>query len=905
MRIIRFLNVSVLFLITCSALGQTGLSLSGKVVDINGKPVLFASLMIKETQTSTFSNEKGEFLFSIPGKINRFTLSVSYVGKKTFEHEYTSSQLTQPLRITLLDNSLALEEVDVAFSIKNTENSSSSIVFDKEAIEQARAFSLMDVLNLLPGKQTSTPNILGPQTITLRGDQGGLFDMNNSLGVAIVMDGIRLSNDANMQSRSPSQFGLAGSILGGANGTNSSDVPFQGMDLRDIPVETIEKVEVIQGVASAKYAEITDGAILIERQAGHTPYQFTVNINGSTTNYALSKGIILPHKTGALNLGFNYASSNADPRDKVKRYNRYANSLLWTKAISSGVKNTLTVDYNIRRDNVSLDTDDDSRRMSYSREDRWRFSNRLSVKTTADWAESVGLNLSYTEGKQDNYAQWHLNQLPKGFTDKDTTGTYLGTTIGGRYLAYEQIVGRPVTASADVNLSGHAYLGETRVNLSYGANYSYSNNGGKGIIADSDRPRWVNSNMTNARKYDYELVPALVNYGFYANGNIRTSIFGTVLSSNIGLRYDIQNGYGTLQPRINNTLALDDQWSLSLAYGISTKAPTLAHRYPAPTYLDIPLLDLYANSSKHLYLVHTEKLLNDNSHLKPSRSQQIEVGVIKRGDFFTNSFFGYAKYNKDGYASAPVVRAFYLPDYEEFEVDGRYDYREKGTYTNHVTTSGNRIVNAVTSNSYGINWLVTSRKIQPIGTSFNLSHTLTYSYYYSAIERLKENTTNLDVGGIKAHYFMYAPEESRQIVMMSKLSTITHIPRIGFVVQMNADINWLKIDRRDTDAYYNPIGLYDENINLIYKESLNHPEELPLYSTTGTYNEETKQPIIYGVVNLNITKEIKKNIRIGITAYNAFNLRPQYVFYNEVTQREVITNYNSAPTVTGGINIKF
>lgn len=880
--------------------------LSGVVTDEEGIGIEFVTIQVKEIGFSSISGQAGAFSVLIPLHLNEIQLRFSSIGRKTIERTVKIGDFSQPIQIRMENNSLTMDEINVTFQHSHTENSSSSIVYNKEAIEQVRAFSLIDVLNTLPGRESVSPTILSPQTIHLRGgDQGGAFNLNNSLGVAIVMDGIRLSNDANMQNRAVSQFGMSSSILGGANGTNSSDVPFQGMDLRDIPVETIERIEVVQGVASAKYSEITDGAIIIERQAGRTPYQFTVNIHGASTNYALSKGFSLPKKGGAINLGLNYASSNADPRDKVKQYHRISNSLMWTKSFGNNIRNTFSADLNIRRDDVLQDPDDDSQRMSYSREERIRISNRLRISTSSTLARSIGLNLSYSEGRQDNYAQWHLNQLPKGYTNKDTTGTYEGVVIGGRYLAFEQIIGNPITGSADLHLTGNYQVGELLVNLSYGANSSYSNNGGKGIIAESDRPRWVNNNMTNARPYDYESIPALINFGLYMNHQLQTKIWDLPLHSNLGLRYDIQNGYGTLQPRINNTLTLPGEWQLSLGYGISTKSPTLAHRYPAPTYIDIPLLDLYSNNNRHLFLVHTEKVINDNSHLKPSRSQQLEAGINKKGKIISSSLFAYAKWNTDGFNSAPVLRAYYLPDYEAHDVDGQLSYREKGTYTNFISSAGNTILNSVRSDSYGLEWSLSTIQIKPIMTNFYLSHSVSYSYYFNDRERLRENTTGLTVDGIRATYFAYGPEESRQWSMMSKLTTSTHIPRIGFIVMMNADVHWMRLTLRDRSAYMQGSAIYNENLDRIDVSELSSPDAIPQYTTSTSYNDETRQPIIYGVINLSVTKEIRKNIRIGISAYNAFNLRPQHVTYNEQTQAETITNYNSAPTVTGGVTIKF
>lgn len=223
-----------------------------------------------------------------------------WLEKKTEQLVIKRGQFSRVLRIKMEELSYTLKEITVNPILQNTINSNSSIVFDEEAIERIQAFSLMDILNTIPGKATVAPNIDKPQMLNLRGNQEGNYALNNSLGIAIVVDGVNLSNDANMQTRSLSQFSMGGGALSGAKSYTGGDVPFQGIDLRDIPVETIEKVEIIQGVASAQFSELTDGAILIDRKAAKTPWSFVTNVNGGSTNFSLSKGVELSKKSRSL-----------------------------------------------------------------------------------------------------------------------------------------------------------------------------------------------------------------------------------------------------------------------------------------------------------------------------------------------------------------------------------------------------------------------------------------------------------------------------------------------------------------------------------------------------------------------------------------------------------------------------
>src|SRR5690606_15794882 len=236
------------------ALAQVPITFTGRVVDEDRNPLEFASISYTQGNVQLGTNAEGIFKFNIRPNTTEVSVLISFVGKKAIQRTLALKDI-RPLNTFVLEElSLNLEEVSVAPERKISESSNSSIVFDKEAIRQVQAFSLMDVLNTLPGKATEAPVINNPQTITLRNgpltsgsnSNDQLYDINNSLGVAIIMDGVIQSNDGNMQSRSLSANGMLKSIIKSNGNFGSFDVPYQGLDLREIPVESIESIEVIQ-----------------------------------------------------------------------------------------------------------------------------------------------------------------------------------------------------------------------------------------------------------------------------------------------------------------------------------------------------------------------------------------------------------------------------------------------------------------------------------------------------------------------------------------------------------------------------------------------------------------------------------------------------------------------------------
>lgn len=898
--VVIFLNSSVL-------LAQKRDRFFGFVKDKAGVPLEFAAIHYKDRDVSTISNEKGAFSFQINPEDDEITVVISFVGRKTLEKKFKKSEFGVIHHFILEELSLTIDDVSVQGRRQAESSSNSSIVFDRQAIEQVQAFNLMDVMNTLPGKATIAPDLHRSQTLTLRSAQDGVFDFSNSFGISILMDGIAINDNANMQSMSLSHYGMAGSILGGARGNAGTDVPYQGVDLRDIPVENIESIEVIQGVASAKYSDLTDGAVIIERQAGRTSYNFGTNVNGGSISNSLSKGFALGRKAGALNVSTNYSLSNNDPRDKVNRYGKLSQSVMWTKNFGSAVKNTLSVDYDQRLDEVKEDPDDDTKQKSHSKNKGFRVSNRFNLTLSEGFVRSVGVSSSFSARNQDTYKQWLLNGLPKPYANKDTTGIYEGYYIPGNYMAVEHVLGKPRNASVNVNVASVWRSGGISHNLSYGASYSYANNGGKGIIADPDKPRWVNRGGQNDRPYNFSYNPASHSYGIYIENAFKFNLFGKEVSTRAGLRKDIYNGKtGAWQPRINSTLKLSEPMTLNIAYGISTKSPSLAHRYPSPSWLDIPLLQVYTGyADESLYLVYTHKTVPDNSHLESSRSDQMEVGVTYRNDNFRSSLFTYVKKNKNGFNSIADFKQILLPVFDYQVIPGqKVSYFETGEYRLYSHINDFKVGNTIQSDNMGIEWMFDTRRFEAIQTAFSFSTNLSYSRYFNNANRMTSVEDTDFSKDERVLYAVYPPEKNERLALMSKVASNTHIPKIGFIVSFNADVFWTEFTKRPADSGH-PIAYINREME--YKEIAHFDVNHPVYGfLTATPRDQinTYQYMIYGIVNMSVAKEVRKNWRLSITAYNAFNLHPEhYRIRADGTEEHFV--YNRDLSVTGGISIRF
>lgn len=887
--------------------GQNGSLVEGRVLDEQGHPLEFAGVLLVEPSQSDYTDSAGYFAFQIdPERFPRVTLRISYVGKHTIEKALQALEYTRIQVYTLRESSLALEQVRVtARRVEGVSNS--SVIYDRESIDQLQAFSLADVLNTLPGKATAAPELQYVQQLNLRSAATEQFARNNTMGIAIYVDGVRLSNDANMQSKGLGSHGISGSLIGRRNdpeiGNTSYDTPFGGLDLRDIPADNIERIEVVSGVASARYGEQTDGAVILDLQAGETPYRLSTRFNGSSTNVSLSKGFGLGPKWGAVNASVNYLHSNQDPRDKIKVYNRYNGSLMWTRQFTPGLKNTLTAAYSYKIDDAGIDPDDDSRRKTFAISRSLSLRNRTALSLDHLLADKLELSLGYQRGYQETYRQMYFNRNVQAVADKDTTGIYEGYYVPGNYLAFDHVIGEPVNASGNLHLNKRFTTGPVNHTLSIGGGFSFSANKGPGVLIDPERPVTNITGDLSPRPYRFDLVRNIFNTGAYLEDRLSLDLWERELLVTAGLRYDVQNGWGTWQPRINASYRLQGDWSLKLAYGISTKAPPMSYRYPGPVYNDIPLLNVYTGDAREsIFLVYTHKWTPDNSLLRPARSDQAELGISLRKSFLSTSLFLYHKKNTDGFGQTPGLTVLDLPVYDyTYEPGQKPVAYETGDTLSYASTPAQQVVNSLHSVNTGVEWVFSTSKIRSLQTSFTLNTVFSHSSYRQDYERIvKVDDSYIQAGG-EAWFGIFRPQEYTSWNLVSNFSANTHIPRLGFVLSLVADVFWeqqrksqandrLPLGYFGKDLVYYPIDDFDPD----------HPDYGYLKLPRGN-DSDIRQPFTYTNISLRLAKEIKKRIRFTISAFNLLNSRPR--FYNPETGQ--VTRFNTPFSIGSELSIKF
>ena len=303
---------------------QKSITISGKVTDQNGYAIPSVNIKLIEIGQYIITNTNGEFKLPLNNISNvSLTVEFSFIGYKKVSRVINFNNDNVNLgTIVLKELNLSLESIDINAKRNYEGQSNSSLIISRDIIEQTPALSLNDLLNQLPNRKVVAPSLQSVQNITLRTtvapstDGRGPFELSNSFGVAIIIDGNAISNNMNMQSYNPGTLGAGNSLMStsATYGLSSSrptrdgysgDYAFGGTDLRQIPADNIESIEVIAGVAPAKYGDLSDGAVIVERQAGKAPGYLRMQLRDNATSYGYSQGFKISPKAGAINIGIN------------------------------------------------------------------------------------------------------------------------------------------------------------------------------------------------------------------------------------------------------------------------------------------------------------------------------------------------------------------------------------------------------------------------------------------------------------------------------------------------------------------------------------------------------------------------------------------------------------------------
>lgn len=663
----RILTSIALLMLSVCAFAQTW-TISGVILNkTTGKPVEYATVIIESTSQWAVADGEGRFTISkVQG--GSHIISVSCLGFVTDTKEIRISRDIENYRVMLAEDNLALDGATVTAKEKDNTATTSRLI-DKTALDHVQMMNVADISGLLPGGATANPDLTAQQQFNVRaGIAGGSEAGSSSFGTAVEVDGVRLSNNASFASIANQTSGV------------------KGVSTNNIASSNVESVEVITGVPSVEYGDMTSGVVKINTRKGATPYIVTASSNPRTKQISASKGFNLGESgkgaaRGVINANIEYTKAISDKMSPFTAYDRKQISLTYSNTFNRSIFAETPLQFsagltgNLGGMNSKADPDKFLDTFEEGKDNALRGNISFNWLLSKSWITNLELNASVV------YAD-KLTRVKNMYSRSASTASLHGREEG-YFVAQDYMEGadqaivliprgnwyntmcvddRPLNYKISLKANWSRQWGKVNNKIKLGADWTGDGNFGIGEYSE---------NMANAptfREYRYNEVPFMNNIAAYIEDNVMIPLGDTKLNLIAGLRNDNTmikgSAYGTtssLSPRFNAKYTVFSpkgrknktvrELSFRASWGLAVKQPSFSILFPTPSYKDILTFTPTSDAEGKYYPAYfiLPKAIEYNPDLRWQRNRQSEIGMeidlkgyhISLAAFYNRTFDAY------------------------------------------------------------------------------------------------------------------------------------------------------------------------------------------------------------------------------------------------------------------------
>lgn len=876
--------------------------ITGVVLDKGTRePMIGATITIAGSKDiAAVTDIDGHFSVTVP---NRANVTISYIGYKTLVEEAHDG-------VYLIESQVnALNEVVV--TAQESQQLSTSSVIGRQAMDHLQPSSFGDMMELIPGGRAQDPYLTGPNTINLR--EAGVGDNNyatSSLGTSFIIDGAPISTNANLQR-----------VSGGTDSESlKRDFTNRGVDMRSISTDDIERVEIVRGIPSVEYGDLTSGLVKIERRRGGNNITARLKADMGSYLFYVGKGFEWQPRKLSLNINADYLDSRIDPRNTLENYKRITLSARLHKAWSGTHFNTTlatSVDYTGSFDNDKTDPDlnegaIDTYESSYN---RWALMTSFSLKPNDydSWFKALNATLS-TSLDNDNITREKFIQLRRATIAATSTeqGESDAVILPYSYTTKHEVDGKPFNLFLKVNAKLQVPTERVSNSLLLGVDWNVDKNYGKGQIFDPTLPLYAGM---SGRPRDISMIPASHTLSVYAEENLKTTIAGNTIEvvagirgshmMNLSSRYALNSKF-YWDPRVNIGWTFpqfkvgDDVGFVRLSGGLGehTKMPTIEHLYPEPVYIDLVQFNYYHPNEAYKRIgIMTYVVDPTNYDLRAARNFKWEVGtdINIAGNRLSVTYF--RENMTSGFRSTALYAPYDYKLYDTSVIDG-------GTLTGPPSMEGvpyeatrelvaySRYSNGSQTKKEGIEYTFASRRIEKIHTRLTINGAWFKTVHRNSVA-LMERPSQV-VGDRQVPFVgIYKDIEGYTDEMVNTNFTLdTDVPRLKLGFSVSAQCQWFTSNQRL------PISNYPDQYMDIDGDMHNWTPELVddvllrylIRNNTESMYDLFKVPFSMNI-NFKVTKKFfNDHLHIAMFCNKIWDYTPNYE-RDGVTIRRHVTPY--------------
>ena len=896
--------VAFLLLYFCATV-EAQTIMKGTVVDSETKEPLPGAIIRIGTGKSQTSTTDANGSFTINAKQGT-AATISYIGYGVLPI------ILQQGKVYIMHPQVkSLNDIVVTATESKSLTSASNI--GRHAMEHLQPSSFTDILELLPGGMARDPSLSSPNTIRIREVPVSSSDYaTSSLGTSFVVDGAPISTNANMQ------------YLAGAsdNQSTSRDFTNEGVDMRSISTDDIQNVEIVRGIPSVEYGDLTSGLVKINRRRGGNDISVRFKADMDTKLFYLAKGMEWKKRQLSLNLSADYLDNRADPRNILETYSRVTFSARLFKKWT--MENT-TSDLGVNADyGGSFDRDKVDPEINYGGVDKYKSSyNRFAASVSYNIRNnrpghvfrSFSAMLSVST-ESDNTERTRLVQLSRETAAATSTVTGESDAVliyPYKYTATQSVDGRPTTvyakASAEFALP---FLNRVSSTLKTGTDWQMDKNYGDGQVFDPLHPLYPE---VSARPRKYSSIPATHDLGAYAElvtgvpvGPFRFDIQAGVRATtmlNLPSDYALR-GKVYADPRVNLGLTMPkfDIAGRSMivrflgGVGQHTKTPTLDYLYPDKAYLDIVEMNFWHENRNYrrIYL-QTYVIDPTNTALHAARNTKWEVSMDANwwGNRLNVTYF--REDMKSGFRSMAIYAPYRYKVYDTSGINSSALTAPPNPsdlpYTDETDLRGySRTSNGSRTLKRGVELTFSSRRVPVINTRLTVTGAWFKTEYRNSQDIMERPSTVL--GGKQINLVGIYRDDDGYIREMynTNFTFDTDIPKLRLGISLSAQCVWLTASQ-NMEKDNMPVSYMDSDGKIHpFTEADATDTELKFLVRTNTASMFERQTVPFSMnLNLKATKKLMGDrLMVALFVNKLWDAHPDYV-RNNFKIRRYVTPY--------------
>jgi len=889
-----------------------------QVADEQGTDIVSAIVTLKSSSRTylELTDDRGKIAVQVvPDHYVLAIQHISYVG-----HIQSLDVLKdQTLFVVLKSQANQLDEV-VITSKEGTGLTSTSVI-NQRAMQHLQPSSFSDLMELVPGGRAQDPYLSGVNKIQLREvsrvelSTGGVGSRNydtSSLGTLFVVDGAQLNSSANLQYT----YNYLDNV---GNAINRSIHVSSGVDMRTISTDQIEQVEIIRGIPSVEYGNLTSGVVKITKKKGYSAWQARFKADGYSKLFALNKGFESKDTSFKVNLGLDYLNATPEPRNDLDNYKRITGALRLSKekyfengGLFSWVSN---LNYTASIDEAKSDPDIDLTGVNSYKVDNQFYSLNNSFtyeSNTKSFFREIELQTTINQ-RFDKISETKFVQLDAAtaLPLSRIEGEFDGFYPAANYVAQGMVDGKPLDIFLKLISSFHYEKLRFLADFRLGIDWQYSKNNGQGQVYDRYKPLDPTATYRNRA---YKDIPAYVTTALFAEHMVTRTLGQHKLTWVVGARGSVLQNLDSefeMQGKIYVDPRINLQWSLpnftllskkttvdlTLGWGQQRLFPDLNLLYPELYYKDIQQLNYFHPNPAYRTVNYKTTLFDpQNKELTPALNKKVEARIDINWGFhqltFTvfkekmdngfrtmnqYGFLNYKKYDSSGIAHDEITA---VPNKEDLP------YREfQENFLYQVSRNGSR------TDKEGIEFQYSSNRIPSIHTRITINGAWFRTKYSSSLGTYRRGKSDANINGKPYPYLgLYSEMEPKNKYeqLNTNLLLDTYIPKLDLQFSTSFQFNWYYL-RKNEALNGTPSHYVDTEGNLVVfdlEQAQGTLLEQLVIPQNNSANKLYRTPMLMDI-NLKLSKSFKnKQIRVSMFANKLFTYYAPYEVNGEKINRK-------------------